>query len=178
MKRFVLLLTLLLLPALAFGQQKDGTKIDKIRSKKGVTIRFIDYKLPAVESRFAPLKLTVKVFEAGDERQLFYEVYVNAADINDTNVAWIAEEDLSDMIHALQSLKQSAIKDAQSKPDYLENRFVTEDGFSVGYHISEGQLSWWLSFDEIGSGSSVFFDDVATIENLFKQAKDKMDSLH
>ncbi|MBT6339604.1 MAG: hypothetical protein HOJ48_09960 [Desulfobacula sp.] len=178
MKRFVLLLTLLLLPALAFGQQKDGTKMDKIRSKKGVTIRFIDYKLPVVESRFAPLKLTVKVFEAGDESQLFYEVYVNAADIKDTNVAWIAEEDLSDMINALQSLKQTAIKDAQSNPDFLENRFVTEDGFSVGYYVSEGQPSWFISFDKIGKGSDAFFDHVAIIEDMFKQAKDKMDSLH
>jgi hypothetical protein len=177
MKRLVLLLALLLLPALAFGQQKNSTKMDKIRSKKGVTIKFIDYKLPVVESRFFPLKLTVKVFEAGDERQLFYEVYVNAADIKDTNVAWIAEEDLSDMINALQSLKQSAIKDAQLNPDYLENRFVTEDGFSVGYYVSEGQPSWFLSFDKIGRGSDIFFNDVATIEDLFKQAKDKMDSL-
>ena len=177
MKRFVLLLALLLLPALAFGQQKDATKIDKISSKKGVTIKFIDYKLPVVESRFFPLKLTVKVFEAGDERQLFYEVYVNAADIKDAHVAWIAEEDLSDMINALQGLKQSAIKDVQSNPDYLENRFVTEDGFSVGYYVSQGQPSWFLSFGKIGSGESVFFDDVTTIEDLFKQAKDKMDSL-
>ena len=120
----------------------------------------------------------MKVFEAGDERQLFYEVYVDAEDIKDTDVAWIAEEDLSDMINALQSLKQSAIKDAQLNPDYLENRFVTEDGFSVGYYVSEGQPSWYFSFDEIGRGSGVSFDDVATIENLFKQAKDKMDSLH
>ena len=176
MKRLVLLLALLLLPALAFGQQKIGTKMDKIRSKKGVTIKVIDYELPDVKSQFSPVKLKVRVFEAGDERQLFYEVY--NADIDNMYVAWIAEEDLSDLINALQGLKQSAIKDAQSNPDYLENRFVTEDGFSVGYYISEGQPSWYFSFGEIGSGSDVFFDDVATIENLLKQAKDKMDSLH
>jgi len=178
MKRFVLLLALLLLPALAFGQQKDATKMDKFRSKKGVTIKFIDYKLPVVESRFAPLKLTVKAFEAGDERQLFYEVYVNAADIKNTNVAWIAEEDLSDMINALQNLKQSVVIDAQSNPDYLENRFVTEDGFSVGYYVGDGQTSWFISFDKIGKGSDAFFDNAAIIEDMLKQAKDKMDSLH
>jgi hypothetical protein len=174
-RKYLLLLILILLPGLAFGQQKDATKMDKFISKTGRIIKFIDHNLPDIPTRYSPIESKVRIIEAGGDKKLFYQISKEGK--YGDKVASIAEEDLSDLIKALQNLKQSVQADAQSKSDYLENKFVTEDGFQVGYYVSKGKIVWYITLERIGSDNTVFFNDVNAIENSFKKAQEKMRTL-
>lgn len=45
-------------------------------------------------------------------------------------------------IHKLAKLVAEADTDCSANPDYLENRFVTNDGFEIGYYVSKGKANW------------------------------------
>lgn len=175
MKKYLLVLILLLLPVLSFGQQKDATKMDKFISKTGRIIKYTDHNLPNIATRYTPLESKVRIIEAGGEKKLFYQISREGK--YDDKVASIAEEDLSDLIKALQSLKQSVMADVQSNLDYLENKFVTEDGFQLGYYVSKGKAVWYIVLERFGSDNTVFFNDINAIENSFATAQEKMRTL-
>jgi hypothetical protein len=62
-----------------------------------------------------------------------------------------------------------------ANPDYLENKFVTVDGFQVGYYIDKGTVHWYVRLEKYGS--TLFIDKYETIETAFSEAKNKIDSL-
>lgn len=159
----------------AFGQEKDATKMDKFISKTGRIIKYIDHTLPAIPTRYSPLESKIRIVEAGGEKKIFYQISSEAK--YGDKVASIAEEDLAELIKALQSLKQSVASDEQANPDYLENKFVTEDGFQIGYYVSKGKGIWYIVLEKYGSDNTVFFNDVNVIENSFNSAKVKIQSL-
>jgi len=74
-------------------------------------------------------------------------------------------------------LKAEFSTDQASNPDYLENKFVTDDGFQLGYYLSSGKIKWYLVLEKYGSGNTIFINDVTTIETAFIGAKDKIESL-
>lgn len=45
-------------------------------------------------------------------------------------------------IHKLAKLVAEADTDCSANPDYLENRFVTNDVFEIGYYVSKGKANW------------------------------------
>lgn len=158
-----------------YGQQKDVTKMDKFISKTGRIIKFIDHNLPDINTRYTPIESKVRIVEAGGEKKLFYQISKEGKYGNKS--ASIAEEDLSDLIKALQSLKQNVTADSNLNPDYLENKFVTEDGFQVGYYVSNSKTVWYIVLERFGSDNTVFFNDVNSIEDSFKMAQEKMNGL-
>ena len=50
-------------------------------------------------------------------------------------------------IHKLAKLVAEADTDCSANPDYLENRFVTNDGFEIGYYVSKGKASWYMKLE-------------------------------
>ena len=54
-----------------------------------------------------------------------------------TNTASIEYSDLLEVIKALKTLQSEEPKDVASNPDYLENKFITVDGFQVGYFVDK-----------------------------------------
>ena len=68
--------------------------------------------------------------------------------------------------------------DQATKPDYVENKFVTPDGFQLGYFITEGTGRWYMKFDRNGSDNTVFITDVQTIEGSLNAAKNKIEEMN
>ena len=149
--------------------------MDKFISKTGRIIKFIDHNLSDIPTRYSPLESKVRIIFAGGEREKFYQISKKGKYGNKS--ASIAEEDLSDLIKALKSLRQSVAADLQSNSDYLENKFVTEDGFQVGYFVSKNKAVWYIVLEKFGSDNTVFFNDVSVIENSLKKAQEKMRTL-
>lgn len=52
-------------------------------------------------------------------------------------------------IHKLAKLVAEADTDCSANPDYLENRFVTNDGFEIGYYVSKGKANWQMKLKKI-----------------------------
>lgn len=66
--------------------------------------------------------------------------------------------------------------DIQSNPDYLENKFITEDGFQIGYYVSKGKASWYIKLERYGS-STVFVKNAEALISAFKNAQSKIEEL-
>jgi hypothetical protein len=84
---------------------------------------------------------------------------------------------LLEVIKALKALQPEVEKDILSNPDYLENKFVTVDGFQVGYYVSGKKASWYIKLEKYGSENTLFIDNGNIIETSFVDAKNKVDEL-
>ena len=177
MKNIIILLTSCFLITTLYAQDvKDAnTKMDVFASKTGVIVKFEDYKLDDIKLSYGKAEAKIRKFIIGGEVKFFYQISNQGK--YDTKVASIAYEDLIEMRKALSSLKSQASSDAGSSLDYVENKFVTEDGFQVGYYVSKGKLNWYLKLEKYGQGSTIFIKDGLVIEEAFETAKNKMDEL-
>jgi len=59
----------------------------------------------------------------------------------------------------------------------LENKFITTDGFQIGYYVSKGKSTWYIRLEKYGSDNTLFFNSVLGIEQSMENAKTKIDEL-
>lgn len=178
-----ILTVLMLLGAMSLNAQdakKEAetvkTKMDVFASKTGTIIKFTDYKLPGLKSTYGSLSETrIRKINSGLVATYFFQIEKEGKYSSST--ASIEYSDLLEVIKALQTLKMESEKDVASNPDYLENKFVTVDGFQVGYYVTQGKSSWYLKLDKYSSDNTLFIDNVDAIEIAFNGAKAKIDEL-
>lgn len=149
------------------------TKMDAFASKTGTITKFIDTKLPTLKTSFGGAETRIRKISNGITSAFFYQIVKEGKYSNST--ASIEYYDLLEVLKALTALKTEVEKDIMSKPDYLENKFVTVDGFQVGYYVSNGKASWYIKLEKYGSDNTLFIDSGDTIESAFTVAKNKID---
>ncbi len=181
MKNLFLVFCLILFTSSVYAQdtkdiQKETTKMDAFASKTGTIIKFIDYSLPNLKLSYGGIaEIKIRKIISGSEEEYFLQITYEGK--YDTKTASIAYEDLIEVIKAITSLKSEATSDLELNPDYLENKFVTDDGFQVGYYVSAGKMSWYLMLEKFGSGNTIFPRDVLSIETMFNNSKTKIELL-
>ncbi len=112
---------------LAQDVKNEETKIDAFASKTGIIIKFIDYSLPNIKLTMGTFVETkVRILISGSDTLYFYQI--EKATQYSTKTASIEYSDLLEVTKALALLKEASITDLALNPDYLENKFVTEDG--------------------------------------------------
>ena len=151
------------------------TKMDVFASKTGIITKYIDTKLPNLKTSYGVAETRIRKISNGVNSAYFYQIVKEGKYSNST--ASIEYSDLVEVLKAVKSLKQAVGDDIASKPDYLENKFITVDGFQVGYYISEGNASWYIKLEKYSSDCTLFLDNGDTIETLFTVAKNKIDEL-
>jgi len=152
------------------------TKMDAFASRTGVIIKFVDYNLPALKSFLAGNADTrIRKFTGAGESKYFYQI--EKAGQYNSSTASIEYSDLVEVIKALATLKTQFDGDVASTPDYLENKFVTSDGFEIGYYISTEKTKWYIKLERYGSDNTIFINDVETLTTAFQGAKDKIEAL-
>jgi len=176
---FLMLLTL----NFAFAQdnkeasKSTDTKMEAFASKTGTITKFIDYRMPSLKLFLGEVAETrVRKVIVDEEFKYFYLIEKESK--NADNGASIEYTDLLEVIKALAVLKNEAMADQATKPDYVENKFVTPDGFQLGYFITEGTGRWYMKFDRNGSDNTVFITDVQTIEGSLNAAKNKIEEMN
>ena len=172
-----IVLLFILISTISFAQdvKETTTKMDQFSSKTGIILKFIDYDLTYLILTSGTAKCKIRKILSSSETGYFLQISNVRA--NDTKTASIAYEDLIEVIKALKTLKLESSTDLALNPDYLENKFITEDGFQIGYYVSKGKLSWYLTLEKYGSGNIVFLKDVESIEDLLNSAKSKIEEL-
>lgn len=156
------------------SKPNDKSKLEQFTSKSGVILRYIDYHLPSPKLRYRSATASVRAIHSGNE--VGYFLIIESEEEYRNSRAAIAYEDLLEVIKALAIIKEQAQKDVALAPDYLENRFVSEDGFTVGYYVSKSELVWFIRLERV-SGGAIFPRDVTVIDSLFDQANDKINEL-
>jgi hypothetical protein len=94
-----------------------------------------------------------------------------------TSTGSIEYNDLLQLTKVLATLKGEALNDLSSRPDYVENKYVTDDGFQFGYYITEGKSKWYIKLEQNGTDNTLFINDVQTIESSFNEAKYKIEAI-
>ncbi len=181
-KKSTILLVLLLGTITLYSQdvKKEAetvkTKMDAFASKTGIITKFTDTKLAGLKTIYGDLAETrIRKVNSGTMTTYFYQIEKEGKYSNST--ASIEYTDLLEVIKAMATLKAEVEKDIAANPDYLENKFVTVDGFQVGYYVSNGKSRWYLKLEKFGSDNTLFIDNLDTIINAFDEAKAKIDEL-
>jgi len=181
LKKLVAILILGLTSIAAYSQdmKKDSetlkTKMDVFASKTGSITKFIDAKLPSLKASFSSAETRIRKVTNGALSAFFYQIEKEGKYSNST--ASIEYNDLVEVLKALKVLKAQVATDVSLNPDYLENKFVTVDGFQVGYYVSKGKASWYVKLEKYGSENTLFIEDGDTIDIAFSNAKNKIDEL-
>ena len=181
-KRLTIVLVLLASVATIYAQdvKKEAetvkTKMDMFASKTGAITKFIDTKLPVLKTSFGGVAETrIRKISNGGLVAFFYQIVKTGK--YSTSTASIEYSDLLEVLKALEALQAEVGNDLATNPDYLENKFITVDGFQVGYYVSGSKSSWYIKLEKYGSDNTLFIDSGDTIESAFTEAKNKIDEL-
>lgn len=180
-KKSTIILTLLVASTTLFAQdvKKEAetakTKMDLFSSKAGTITKFTDTKLPNLKTSYGGAETKIRRIINGANSAYFYQISKEGK--YSTSTASIEYNDLLEVLKALKALQPEVEKDIATNPDYLENKFVTVDGFQVGYYVSSGKASWYVKLEKYGSDNTLFVDNGTTIETAFTEAKNKIDEL-
>ena len=180
-RKFFLISTLTIMSVATYGQdvKKEAenlkTKMDVFASKTGSITKFVDTKLPNLKATYGSAQTRIRKITNGTTSAFFYQIEKEGK--YSSNTASIEYSDLTEILKALKVLKTDVANDVSANPDYMENKFVTVDGFQVGYFISGGKASWYIKLEKYGSENTLFIDNGDTIETAFTDAKNKIDEL-
>ncbi|MEE1945935.1 hypothetical protein VRU48_12510 [Pedobacter sp. KR3-3] len=155
--------------------EASKTKMDVFISKTGMITKFVDTKLPNLKTSFGGAETRIRKISSGATVGFFYQIVKESKYENST--ASIEYNDLLEVLKAIKVLKPEVEKDIANKPDYLENKFITVDGFQVGYYISNAKASWYIKLEKYGSDNTLFIDNGELIETAFNNAKNKIEEL-
>lgn len=156
-------------------QKEQKSKMQEFVSKTGTILKFEDYKLPNVKLSYAVTESKIRKIISGSEEKMFFQISKKGKYGDKT--ASIAYEDLLEVQKALLNLKTQTETDMNTLSDYLENKFITEDGFEIGYYVSKGKITWYINLEKYGSDNTVFTKDYKVFENMFKSGKEKIEEL-
>lgn len=163
--------------SLANAQDKKGdfkTKMDSFTSKTGVMTKISDIKLNRLKSIYGNHECRIRKITISPTSVYFLQI-VNEGKYN-TSTASIEFSDLIEVSKALSTLKTEVFKDILS-PTYVENKFVTNDGFEIGYFIENNKPTWYLKLEKYGNDNTVFLEDFFKLETLLGDAKVKIEEL-
>lgn len=164
-------------------ETETKTKLDLLFSEPGVIIKTVDYKMASLPTMTLTSNAETKVRVCKSERVEEYYYIIKIVGKNGTMTAAIEHSDLLKVIDALKTLKAEEKADISSKPDYLENKYITSDGFKVGYIIKngwyeKGTSTWYLSQgSHCDLGEGMVLRSVEDFEQAIEEAKQKMDEL-
>lgn len=173
----IMIAALLLFSFSAIGQDKKdvSTKLDSFVSKTGKIIKFVDYKLSNNIETGRVMEHRVRKYSADDEVLYFFQLSLKNK--YGSKSASIEYSDLIETLKAYEILKAAYETDKASSPDYLENKFTTEDGFQLGYYVSGDDSKWYIVLERYGSDNTVFIRDLDTLSATLNEAKEKIESL-
>lgn len=121
---------------------------------------FIDYPISNIDliTDFSCINTFVRKVDFNNEIQYYYVLKAvsknSSIPILSYYVTMIPYEDLKKINNALKILVAKEENDQKTgivDVDYVENKFVTERGFKIGYCIDNGKLEWFVEFDYFGA---------------------------
>ena len=122
------------------------------------------------------LEAGVRTLMGEQENSYFYRIEEPETTRSIAHIAMIEYSDLVEINKALKKLVAEVDSDCAANPDYLENRFITNDGFQIGYYVSKGKASWYIKLERY-SNSTVFVKNAEALTTNFEEAQKKIEEL-
>jgi len=179
MKRVVLLIVLITgIIFVAFTQDnvKKDSSYDTFISQSGVMLKLQDFKLSPMEGiGYFTYDNRIRILLSGDIKKYYHQITKTLK--NAEIVGSIEYKELLEMINALKLLQTQFNEDITKSIEYLENKYITNDGIQVGYYILETNKEWFIKLDKYKTDSLIFFKDGKDIFNGFQEAIKKIDEM-
>ena len=169
-----IIIILLFTPLVTFAQNetnKPQTKFEQLASKTGSILKFADVKMP----RLSYLETSIRIIMGEQINEYFYRIEKPETSRSLEKIAMIEYSDLVEINKALKKLLSEVENDCASNPDFLENKFITEDGFRIGYYVDNGKDNWFIKLEPFGE-STVFIKKEVLAEQ-FPAAQRKIEEL-
>lgn len=122
------------------------------------------------------LEAGIRTIIGSQNNAYFYRIEEPETSRSVSHIAMIEYSDLVEINKALDRLVSEVDSDIQSNPDYLENKFITEDGFQIGYYVSKGKANWFMKLERY-SASTVFVKNAEVVTTALKDAQSKIEEL-
>ncbi|WP_299798537.1 hypothetical protein [uncultured Maribacter sp.] len=149
--------------------------MEQFASQSGVITKFTDTNLSNLKAGYTVAETRIRKLNSADNVKYFYQIEKPGK--YGSSTASIIYSDLLEIIKAFNSLKSEVDNDVSNNPDYLENKFITEDGFQLGYYVSKEKATWYIKLEKYGSDKTLFIKDLKQIESNFTEAKNKIEEL-
>lgn len=176
MNKLLLIIAVAILPGTALAQnsgEKKLTKFEQLVSKTGHILKFVDAKMDAFPTKYTRLETGVRTILGEGKNSYFYRIEKPETSSSIARIDMIEYSDLVEINKAVEKLMSEVQSDIDTKPDYLENKFITMDGFEVGYYVSGNDSQWFIKID----GKHVFCKNVESLATSFKGAQTKIEEL-
>lgn len=170
MKKLTLLSTLLTICFILNAQKANEstevkTKFTSFTSKSGSILSFEDYNETSLTSMLGELSMKKRIVKSGQDQKVFYVFEVPSK--YTTRTGTIASEDMTELIKAINTLKNDVSIDISSSSEYMEKFYKTVDDFKIGYYVSNKNIKWYIDVDTRLSESTYFLKDIDSfIEKL------------
>ena len=152
MKRYLCFILFLLASAMSLNAQNDSivrvTKYNAIDSRKGTIVKIVDKerdKIVTNDSWFG-LKSAIRTCNIDGDNSYFLVIESHREEKIPRDVR-IEYSDLVEVNKAFDKFFKEIDADCALNPDYLESKFITDDGFKIGYYVKKGKAHWFVDLD-------------------------------
>ena len=161
-----------------FAQEKSElSRIDKIISEAGKLIRYDDYDLFDIKGTYGMGKLETKLRVVNNGSIPYqYFVLISRRTKYDTKRASISEDELPEILEAFDSLVKMSTAE-KNVSNYAEIKYVSEDGFQIGYYVEKGKSHWFVTLEKYGSGNTFFLKKPESFKRVLIAAQTKIKDL-
>ena len=162
----------------AFSQDnvKKDSSYDSFVSQSGVIIKLQDFKLPPIEGTgYSTYDNRIRIIMSNDVVKYFYQITKTSksGDI----IGSIEYKELLEMVNAVNLLQTQFNLDINKSIEYMENKYITNDGIQVGYYISITSKAWFIKLDKYKTDSTIFFKESINILKGFQEALNKIEEI-
>lgn len=152
MKKEIWIIAFLFAFVLKMDAQKNDsiirvTKHYMLDSQKGKVIKFTDKKFDKIVYYLSSkgIESSIRTFYNNGGNSYF--LVLEPPFIGGKKRIMIEYSDLLEVNKAIDKFFKEVDSDCASDPDYLENKYITEDGFKIGYYVEKGKAHWIVDFD-------------------------------
>lgn len=155
----------------------ENTKYDSFVSKTGMIHKYVDVNTSKIETQYSGyLKPNIRTIINDSGNYYFYKIEFQDPSTKVRYKALIEFSDVKEIIRALERLMSDFLEDQQYQPDYMENKFVSVDGFIIGYYINGKSSQWFMQLNQ-SSSSTVFVRSPHILSYAFKEALNTIEEL-
>lgn len=173
-----LIFSLLLFVNQSFSQQemsKPQSTYEKFLSDVGTMITKDFFEMPSLNSSYQKLKTKVIQITSGKGTKYFLSLSAKAK--YGEKSAVIAYEDLLEIKNALKTIINKSKLEGQTKLEYRERYFATNDGFKLGYFQKGIDQTFFIEFAKYQSDDTYFFKNFNLLFNTINSSINKIESL-
>lgn len=170
MRNLVFVVFILLVSEIGFGQNMSN--YNKYIAGAETFLKFTDYNLENLN-----YSTSAELRRVESKADIVYYLRINVINNSLSYTASFNEVEIHNIINAIQQFKQEIFSDKEKvkTAQYIENKYITSDGYRIGYFVKkDGKSKWFIDVSNYSDYGTEFFNEVLPIETAFKQAVKKI----